>query len=110
MFTIGNILALSQTIVNFFNSNLTVVFFILPRIYAATVLLINWYPYERTMTAKVAYVLAWSVFSTAVEYTFYLVEYEHFHIGWKWWYSAISYPFLYGILLFERRLMAKGCN
>ena len=68
---------------------------------AATVLLINWYPYERTMTAKVAYVLAWSVYSTAVEYTFYLVEYEHFHIGWKWWYSAISYPFLYGILFMQ---------
>jgi len=81
---------------------------------AATVLLINWYPYERTITAKVAYVLAWSVFSAVFEYTFYLVGYEHFHSGWKWWYSAISYPFLYGILFiqvwFVKRLINKGAT
>ncbi|OIK05454.1 hypothetical protein BIV60_27685 [Bacillus sp. MUM 116] len=79
---------------------------------AATVLLINWYPYERTRKAKVAYVLAWSIFSTAFEYSFYLAGYEHFHGGWKLWHSAICYPFLYEVLFiqvwFVRRLIKKG--
>ncbi|KQL52413.1 hypothetical protein AN964_01890 [Heyndrickxia shackletonii] len=79
---------------------------------AATVLLINWYPYKGTSIAKIRYVLAWSIFSSAFEYSFYLAGYEYFHGGWEWWYSAISYPFLYEILFlqvwFVRRLIKKG--
>jgi hypothetical protein len=98
----------------FFNSKLIEVqtFWVLLGIYpAATMLIINWYPYKKTWFKKALYILAWSLFSTFYEWLSLksgFLHYEH----WKLWYSAILYPFLYsGLLLnlyFIRWLIKKS--
>jgi hypothetical protein len=65
---------------------------------AATMLIINWYPFNRTLINKVFYILCWSVFSALFEWLSLKFGFLY-HKKWNIWISAISYPFLYGMLL-----------
>ncbi|MDE8563341.1 hypothetical protein PNH38_05495 [Anoxybacillus rupiensis] len=67
---------------------------------AASMLIINWYPYDGTWKKKSLYLLGWSIFSTFYEWLAVRVGFLYHH-HWNLWYSAISYPFLYGMLLLQ---------
>jgi hypothetical protein len=85
----------------FFNPKVIEVqtFWILLGIYpAATMMIINWFPYGKTWTIKVLYILAWSLFSVFFEWLFLKNGFLH-NVHWKLWYSALSYPFLYSGLM-----------
>ncbi|MBT2721437.1 hypothetical protein J7E67_10230 [Bacillus sp. ISL-46] len=64
---------------------------------AATMLIINWYPFNRPLINKVMYILFWSVLSTLYEWLCLKMGF-FYHKNWNIWLSAISYPFLYGLL------------
>lgn len=80
---------------------------------AAAMMIVNWYPYNGSWYKKGLYLLAWSIFSTFYEWISLKAGFLHYH-HWKLWYSAISYPFIYSLLLinlkFFRRLEKKGLN
>jgi hypothetical protein len=89
-------------------------FWVLFGIYpAATLLIINGYPYKKSRIKKALYILAWSIFSTFYEWLSLKSGFLHY-VHWKLWYSAILYPFLYtGLLLnlyFIRWLTKKPPN
>ena len=65
---------------------------------AAIMLIINWYPYNKSWSKKVLYILAWSAFSTFFEWISLKSGYLHY-TTWKLWYSAIMYPFMYSGLI-----------
>ncbi|MBA2870234.1 hypothetical protein HNQ85_000492 [Anoxybacillus calidus] len=80
---------------------LLVVFGIYP---AATMLIINWYPYHGSKKAKILYLLLWSIFSTFYEWIALKANFLH-HNKWNLWYSAILYPFLYGMLIWHLKFI-----
>ncbi|AIE61752.1 CBO0543 family protein [Bacillus methanolicus] len=65
---------------------------------AATMLIINWYPFNRSFIIKFFYIIVWSVFSTFYEWLTLKMGYLYHH-HWNLWLSAVSYPFLYAALL-----------
>ncbi|MDN3015713.1 hypothetical protein PH210_05755 [Paenibacillus sp. BSR1-1] len=65
---------------------------------AATMIIINFYPYNRSLTNKAMYLIGLSVFSTFYEWLC-LKSGFLYHKNWNIWLSAISYPFLYGVLM-----------
>lgn len=62
---------------------------------AAAYLILTWFPYGKSFFKKIMYILAWSIFSVAFEWSYHAIGYEYFTGGWKLWYSAIYYPFVY---------------
>jgi hypothetical protein len=67
-------------------------------IYApAAVIIISLYPFNGGWIKRITYILAWSIFSSFYEWTYLKMGYLYYPT-WKWWYSAISYPFLYGFM------------
>jgi hypothetical protein len=67
---------------------------------AAVYLMLTWFPYGKSLFKRFMYIIAWAVFSVAFEYSYHLIGYEYFTGGWKLWYSAIYYPFIYiGVFL-----------
>jgi hypothetical protein len=65
---------------------------------AATMIIINWYPFNKTWFKKILYILAWSVFSTFYEWLSLKSGFLHYQ-NWKLWHSALLYPFLYSGLM-----------
>jgi hypothetical protein len=65
---------------------------------AAIMLIINWYPFNRPLINKFYYILCWSAFSTLYEWLCLKMGFLY-HKNWNMWFSAVSYPILYGVLL-----------
>lgn len=65
---------------------------------AATMLILNWYPFNRPITKRFYYIICWSVFSIFYEWLCLESGFLH-HKNWNMWLSAISYPFLYALLI-----------
>lgn len=64
---------------------------------ALTMMIINWYPYNKQWYKKVAYILMWSAFATLYEYLCLQAGFLNYS-GWKLWYSTMLYPFLFSML------------
>jgi hypothetical protein len=91
----------------FFNPKVIEVqtFWILLGIYpAATMIIINWFPYRKSWTRKAVYILAWSLFSTLYEWMSLRTGFLHYDY-WKLWYSGIVYPFIFSALMFNVYLL-----
>lgn len=73
---------------------------------AATMIIINWYPHHRTLFKKIVFLIGCSIFSTIFEWLC-LKNRFFYHHHWNIWYSAISYPFLYGALILNLRFVQK---
>lgn len=80
---------------------LWVVFGIYP---AAAMMIVNWYPYHANRYKQFLYLLGWAAFSTLFEWSFLKAGYLHYH-HWELWYSAVSYPFLYYLLILNLRFL-----
>ncbi|TVY11368.1 CBO0543 family protein [Paenibacillus cremeus] len=75
-------------------------------IYPSTnIIFLNYFPYKKSIKAKTIFILACSLFATGYEWI--ADEYSNFftHKGWKLWHSAITYPFLFVILLVNYRFV-----
>lgn len=74
---------------------------------AANILFLRFFPYKKTIIKKMIYILGWSLGSLAFEQIALHTDLFYYN-GWKWWSSAIAYPFLYfvlyGNLLITRKL------
>jgi hypothetical protein len=77
----------------------------------AAMMIINWFPFHKSLLKMISYIVAWSIFSTFYEWLS-LRSGILIYIHWKLWYSAVLYPFLYsGLILnhnFIRWIKKKG--
>jgi len=77
---------------------------------ACAMMIINWFPYTKSIVRKMIYLMGWTIFSTFYEWVSLMNGIVHF-VNWNIWYSALSYPPLYGMLIlniyFIKRLMRE---
>ncbi len=82
---------------------LWVVFWIYPSV---NILFLNFYPTNKKFSTSVYYILGWTLF--ALVYEWVAVNYGFFQYnGWKLWYSAIIYPFLYLLLYINWKIIRR---
>ena len=82
---------------------LWVVFWIYPSV---SIIFLNFYPTSKKFSSSVFYILGWTLF--AVVYEWIAVNTSLFHYnGWKLWYSAIIYPFLYLLLYLNWKIIRR---
>ena len=74
-----------------------------------SILFLNLYPSKSNKGKKILYIFAWTVFSLAFEW-FCLHTKFYYLNGWKLWYSAISYPIIFSILLLNLKLVRRLIN
>jgi hypothetical protein len=70
---------------------------------AATVMIINWYPYASKWRMKFIYLLGWAVFSTLYEAAtmkFGII----WHVNWNLLWSFLLYPPIYYMLILQLRV------
>lgn len=82
---------------------LIVIFGVYP---AINILFLNFYPYKKSFVGKCIYILCWSVFSVFYEWLSIKSGY-FYHNGWNYWYSALCYPILFGILILNLYVFRK---
>jgi hypothetical protein len=73
---------------------------------AISTMFLNYYPFERPMQSRVMYVLAWTVFSLLYEVAALKSGYFYYH-HWKLWYSALCYPVLLYLLIWDLKYIRK---
>jgi hypothetical protein len=81
--------------------------------FSINTLFLNFFPYNKSILAKILYILTWSIF--AIIYESIAVKTEFFYYnGWKLWYSAALYPIIFTSLalnlLWVRRLLFRYIN
>src|SRR3954454_16350814 len=76
---------------------------------AISILFLNLFPLKSSNGKKILYILAWTGFSLAFEW-FCLHTKFYYLNGWKLWYSAISYPIIFSILLLNLNLVRRLIN
>lgn len=70
------------------------------------ILFLNFYPEPKGRKAKIGYFLSWSIFSVCFEWIATQTVFFNYH-GWKLWYSALAYPFIYVILISNLKLIKR---
>ncbi|PWW32242.1 hypothetical protein DFO73_101505 [Cytobacillus oceanisediminis] len=65
---------------------------------AATIMIINWYPYKCTWNLKLTYLMGWAIFSTLYEWLT-IKSGVIWHNNWNLFYSFVMYPFIYYLLI-----------
>jgi hypothetical protein len=71
---------------------------------AATVLIVNWYPYAARWWKKALYLLGWAVFSTGYEAITMKLDIIWHASGWTLWKSFMMYPLIYYMVIFQVRV------
>ncbi|WP_420819872.1 CBO0543 family protein [Paenibacillus favisporus] len=69
-------------------------------------LFLNFFPFHKRMWSKIIYILAWSAFSISFEWLTLQTDFFYYN-GWKLWYSAVLYPFIFFILVCNLKLVRK---
>lgn len=70
------------------------------------ILFMNFYPYKKTLIKKLIYISCWIIFCLIFEYLSVKSGY-FYHVTWKYWYSFITYPFLFLVHLIHLRLYRR---
>ena len=77
---------------------------------SANIIILNYFPFGKGIKPKIIYILAWSAFLVVFEWASVKSGY-FYHSGWKYWYSALVYPIILVILVWNlilfRRLTQK---
>ncbi|WP_425435935.1 CBO0543 family protein [Metabacillus halosaccharovorans] len=82
---------------------LWVVFWIYPSV---NIIFLNFYPTNKKFSTSVYYILGWTLF--ALVYEWFAVNSSLFQYnGWKLWYSALIYPFLYLLLYINWKIIRR---
>lgn len=83
--------------------SLLIIFFLYPPM---NLIFLNFYPVTSNIFKKLIYILSFSAF--AVGYEFLTLKMHVFYYnGWKLWYSAALYPFIFIILILSLKLVQK---
>jgi len=69
-------------------------------------LFLNFYPLDKRIDKKALYIILWSLFSVIFEWISLQTDFFYYN-GWKLWYSAISYPFIYFVLVINMRIIQR---
>lgn len=69
-------------------------------------LFLNFFPFHKRMWSKIIYILAWSAFSISFEWLTLQTDFFYYN-GWKLWYSAVLYPFIFLILVCNLKLVRR---
>lgn len=72
----------------------------------AASLIVNFYPYQKNVLQQFFYIFICSAITTLSEYIT-LQTHLYYYNGWKLWYSALLYPFLYIILILHIKALRK---
>lgn len=70
------------------------------------ILYLNGYPYRKSIKIKLLYIAGWSVFATLFEWVAVHTNFFYYN-GWKLWYSALMYPFIFIILSLNYWIVRK---
>lgn len=71
-----------------------------------SVLFLNFYPVKSHAPKKIIYILCWTVFSIAFEWFCLYTKFLYYN-GWKLWYSAAMYPFIFLSLIINLKIVRK---
>ncbi|MFC0415205.1 CBO0543 family protein [Cytobacillus solani] len=74
----------------------------------AGIVFINFYPNRKPLMSKLLYIIGWTIFSLVFEYISLVAGYFYYN-GWKYLYSAFSYPFLLWLQLLHFKFL-KSLN
>lgn len=69
-------------------------------------LFLNFFPFHKRLRSKITYILIWSVFSVGIEWLTLQTDFFYYN-GWKLWYSAGLYPFIFLILVCNLKLVRR---
>lgn len=111
--TVDEILDLKKNLYGFFGKGLQYLGLVMQVLIYPTVslLYLNYFPYKKNLQKKVLYILGWSVFSLLFEQWARRTIFFYYN-KWKWWYSALLYPFIFISLVlnlsFVRKLIKKS--
>lgn len=78
-------------------------FFIYP---AVNIFFINFFPIMKRLSSKIIYIIGFSASSTVYEWLT-LKAGAFYYTGWKLWYSALIYPFLFVLLGINLKIVQK---
>lgn len=73
---------------------------------SVSVLFLNLYPLKSNKRKKVLYIVGWTGFSIAFEW-FCLQTKFYYYNEWRFWYSALTYPIIFSILLLNYKFVRK---
>ncbi|GHH97934.1 CBO0543 family protein [Neobacillus kokaensis] len=71
-----------------------------------SLLIVNFYPFHGSLFRKVIYILIWCAVTLAFEYASLFTGVFYYN-GWKFWYSVISYPIIYSLILLNIKVTRK---
>lgn len=69
---------------------------------SANIILLNYYPFDKSKKSKAIYILCFTLGTVAFEFISLKVGFIKY-FSWKLWYSAICYPFLIYFLALQHR-------
>lgn len=72
----------------------------------ASIMTLNLYPYQKSKTTKIIYILLVTVVTLAYEYLAFIYGFIKYN-EWKIWYSALCYPFLIYFLVLHYRFFQR---
>ncbi|WP_051348396.1 hypothetical protein [Peribacillus kribbensis] len=71
-----------------------------------SILFLNFFPVAGSTLKKIKYIIMWAIFSVVFEWLILQTAYLYYN-GWKLWYSALLYPFIFLILFTNLKLFRK---
>lgn len=74
--------------------------------FTGCVILLNFYPYQKTIKWKIAYVLFCSFLVTIFEYLCFRFQFMNYY-EWSIWYSALCYPFIICLFLIHHKIFQR---
>lgn len=83
--------------------SLLIVFGIYP---AVNILFLNFYPYKKSLSRQILYIIVWSIFSLVYEWLSIKTNVFYYN-KWSLWYSALCYPFIFAIYAFNLYMIRK---
>ncbi|RTR27903.1 hypothetical protein EKG37_18160 [Robertmurraya yapensis] len=76
---------------------------------AVNLLFLNFYPFTRSKTIQLIYILICSIIGVVFEWIYIQTDF-FYHNEWKLRYSLVSYPFIFYILTLNIRYIRKMIN
>ncbi|PLT28693.1 CBO0543 family protein [Peribacillus deserti] len=73
------------------------------------ILFLNYFPVNKGILIRAKYIFFWTFFSVLFEWLILQTEYLYYN-GWKLWYSAMLYPFIFLILYMNLIVVRKLIN
>jgi hypothetical protein len=73
---------------------------------AINILFLNFYPFTKSISKQLLYILLCSIIGISFEWVYLQTEF-FYHNGWSLWYSFLSYPIIFYILFLNLRIIRK---